>query len=467
MFSISRFCLLWQICSATVTLPHSAKHQAAAAHAIVRDVAIIGGGATGTYAAIRLQEDFNKSVVVIEKERALGGHTHTYHDPISKTNVELGVVAFHDLPVVTKFFARFDIPLVKFFFNYTLKNVDFRNGHPVGELESVKSTLGMFADYSEQLQRFKSLEEGYVFPAPVPEDLVRPFEHFARIHNLTALIPRIWTIDQGVGDLLQLPTLYVLKSFGPQMLRSLSSGFWTTKRRNNHELYERAFQRLKTSNSVHVNSVVEFMNRDIPGRYGKMVVSTPFGNKVVHAKQFLFTIPPTLETLTGFDLDTYEKNLFSAFQYMEYSTGLIRGAPIARGTTMCNKIPNPHVYFLPRLPTVYTLGPTHQPSFLTDVKFGSNTSSMTEQQIREHILSDSSRALPGNPDLELVAYASHKPYQLRVSSDLIRDGFYQEMNGLQGLRRSYWTGAAWHAHDSGLLWNFTEGILLRMQQDWS
>lgn len=31
---------------------------------IVRDVAVVGGGASGTYAAIRLQQDFNKSGVM-------------------------------------------------------------------------------------------------------------------------------------------------------------------------------------------------------------------------------------------------------------------------------------------------------------------------------------------------------------------------------------------------------------------
>jgi heterodisulfide reductase subunit A-like polyferredoxin len=35
------------------------------------DVAIIGGGATGAYAAVRLREDYGKSVLVIEKENKL------------------------------------------------------------------------------------------------------------------------------------------------------------------------------------------------------------------------------------------------------------------------------------------------------------------------------------------------------------------------------------------------------------
>ena len=35
------------------------------------DVAIVGGGATGAYAAVRLREDYGKSVLVIEKENKL------------------------------------------------------------------------------------------------------------------------------------------------------------------------------------------------------------------------------------------------------------------------------------------------------------------------------------------------------------------------------------------------------------
>ena len=33
---------------------------------IIRDVAIIGGGASGAHAAVRLREDFDKSVIVVE-----------------------------------------------------------------------------------------------------------------------------------------------------------------------------------------------------------------------------------------------------------------------------------------------------------------------------------------------------------------------------------------------------------------
>jgi ribulose 1,5-bisphosphate synthetase/thiazole synthase len=38
---------------------------------ITRDVAIIGGGASGAYAAVRLKEDLNKSIVLVEKANGL------------------------------------------------------------------------------------------------------------------------------------------------------------------------------------------------------------------------------------------------------------------------------------------------------------------------------------------------------------------------------------------------------------
>lgn len=38
---------------------------------IDRDVIVIGGGAAGSHAAFRLQQDYNKTVVLIEKEAIL------------------------------------------------------------------------------------------------------------------------------------------------------------------------------------------------------------------------------------------------------------------------------------------------------------------------------------------------------------------------------------------------------------
>src|ERR1700687_3485477 len=77
---------------------------------ITRDICIIGGGAAGTYAAIRLG-DMNQSVIVVEHTDRLGGNTQTFTDPVTQTKAEIGVQVWHNLDIVKNFFARFNVPL--------------------------------------------------------------------------------------------------------------------------------------------------------------------------------------------------------------------------------------------------------------------------------------------------------------------------------------------------------------------
>jgi hypothetical protein len=41
---------------------------AAALRTIYKDVAIVGGGASGAHAAVRLREDYKKSIIIVEKQ---------------------------------------------------------------------------------------------------------------------------------------------------------------------------------------------------------------------------------------------------------------------------------------------------------------------------------------------------------------------------------------------------------------
>ena len=60
---------------------------------------------------------------------------------------------------------------------------------------------------------------------------------------------------------------------------------------------------------------------------------------------------------------------------------------------------------------------------------------------------------------EFVVFSSHSPFLMHVTSDEIKNGFYSMLNGLQGYRKTFYTGAAFHTHDSSLLWEFTEALL--------
>lgn len=58
-----------------------------------RDVVVVGGGSSGTYAATQLKLA-GKSFIIVERENRLGGPTATYKDPATGVTVDYGVQAY-------------------------------------------------------------------------------------------------------------------------------------------------------------------------------------------------------------------------------------------------------------------------------------------------------------------------------------------------------------------------------------
>lgn len=137
------------------------------------DVCVIGGGAAGTYAAIK-SKDLNKSVVVVEQQNRLGGHTKTYVDPISNKSIELGVAEWEDTLIVRKFFARFNIPLYKY--NFTLPGVTTQYADfTTGQIATPKQgdLLGAWNAFQAQVAKYPYLDYSLdSVPYPVPPDLL-------------------------------------------------------------------------------------------------------------------------------------------------------------------------------------------------------------------------------------------------------------------------------------------------------
>jgi hypothetical protein len=208
---------------------------------ITRDVCIVGGGSTGTYAAIRLR-DLGKSVVVVEHKDRMGGHTQTYTDPQTGGTVDIGVVIFHNLDIVKNYFKRFNIPLVTVNVSspgLTNKYVDLRTGKEVAGYVPSDPTAALVG-YAAQLAKYPYVQTGFNLAYPVPEDLLLPFGDFVTKYSLQGIVHLIFGYVD-IADLLNLSTLYVFKTFGSDLIRDISQiGFLTTARHDNSELYEKA-----------------------------------------------------------------------------------------------------------------------------------------------------------------------------------------------------------------------------------
>lgn len=199
-------------------------------------------------------------------------------------------------------------------------------------------------------------------------------------------------------------------------------------------------------------------NRNTKGR-SLLVVRTPAGLKLILAKQILLTIPPKLANLRGWDLSRNERRLFSQFTNSAYYTSVVRDAALPANTTFF-AVGASTPYQLAPLPGVYVIVQTSVPGLFI-VLYGA-AQSLSDERVQADIL-DAMRVAAGasSPsNATFVAYSNHNPFELAVSPKAIRDGFYRELYGLQGERSTFYTGAAFHTHDSSLLWNFTQAMVL-------
>lgn len=425
---------------------------------ITRDVCVIGGGSTGTYSAIRLS-DSGKSVVVVEANDRLGGHTNTYTDPSTNETVDYGVIVFHNLDIVKTYFARFNVPLTTASFaapGQVNEYVDFTTGKVVAGYAPANSSAAL-AGYAAQLAKYPYVEAGFDLPDPVPADLLLPFGDFVKKYNLQSLVGFLFGFAQGLGNLLEQYTLYVFKNFGLGILQDLQIGFLTTARQNNSEIYVKALAELRDNVLLqsHVIATDRSSNDGV-----KVLVKTPTGPKLIIAKKLLITIPPKLNNLRGFDLSSNETTLFSQFLNSAYYTALIRHTSIPPNTSLTNIGANT-LYNLPPLPGLYTITPTRVPD-LYDVKVGSATA-LSDAQVKALIRDTVARLRTAGTfnttRLQFAAYENHTPFELTVPKDAIAGGFYKRLYALQGQRHTWYTGAAFHTHDSSLLWQFTEGLI--------
>jgi hypothetical protein len=437
---------------------------------IVRDVAIIGGGSSGTHAAISLK-DKGKSVVVIEQKGRLGGHTETYTDPATNIPQDYGVLIFHNISSVRNYFNRFNIPLAaNSFAGPARTDYNLRTGERINVTQPSNEAVGAaFAKYAGILAQYPQLDQGMFLPSPVPEDLSMPFGDFVTKYGLEALVPTMFATNQGAGNFLTAPMVENERVNGLSLVQQISTnGYITTARHNNSELYGKAQAELLSANSLLLSSeVIQSVRTDIGV---ELVVKTPTGPKLILAKKLLITIPPRLEFLQPFSLESQERSVFSKFLNTGYYVGLLKNTGIPSDVSIFNSaLDTP--YNLPPLPGAYVIQATAIPGVIS-IYYGSPQSKDTlpipDATIKADMIASLKKLQAANPgtfnatEPEFVVYTSHAPFYLQATEEDVETGIYDQLNALQGLRSTFWSGAAFRAQDSSMLWKFNEEIVLPM-----
>jgi hypothetical protein len=429
------------------------------------DVVIIGGGGMGAYSAIQLK-DAGKKVVVVESKTRLGGHTETYMDEETGIPIDMGVKLYHDEPLVHQWFARFNLSTTPFSFAAPRpsQNVDFRTGQVYHGLPPANQTATAAAlqRYAAVLAKYPQLEGGFYLPDPVPEDLYMPFGQFIQKHDIADAVQTIFGLTSAFGDILELPALQQMRTFSLGLLKTMQN-FQTSSVMDNSLLFEKITAELLASNSLLLSSRVTKTARvSKSDGLSKVLVETPMGYRLIQAKKILMAIPPTLENLATLDASGDELKIFRQFTSVGYYTSLIRHAAPTNVTLQNLALDKP--YAMPPMPAIYNVNPTANPN-LSLVFYGTKVGQhLSDEDAKAAIMRDLTRYQAANnmtgAKPEFVAFSNHSPYNMMVGSEGTRNGFYKHLYGLQSKRNTFWTGAAWRAHDSSSSWAYTSRSVL-------
>ncbi|KAK4140273.1 uncharacterized protein C8A04DRAFT_40062 [Dichotomopilus funicola] len=435
----------------------------ASGNVITRDVAIIGGGSSGTFAAITLK-DLGKSIVVVEKAAQLGGHVETYTDPTTGQTVDYGVQVFWNTSVVTDFFARVKAP-VKAFSPPSVRPTTIYADFSTGENVTDFTPSSDWSAYKTELAKYPYFNRGFELPTPVPEDLALPFGEFVKKYDLQDIAYSAWVAPAvgGFGTILDVPTAYIFKAQGDVTFSESSPGAaLVSATNNNHQAFANAQTEL--ASNILLSSTVSAASRPAAGANGpvKLVVNTPSGTKLVIASKVLFTAGQTTSNLAPLALDSTETAVFSQLKQTGFFSGLISNTGLPATISYQNAGPSADTFHIPEgTSNVMHLSPTaltgvHSFWYQSDSPVSADTAKQAVQAAVAQFAGESNGAAT-----KFVAFGDHTPGGLYAPQEATANGFWAKLNALQGYRGVWYTGLLFEPA-SGPLWVFTKDLITDM-----
>ncbi|KAJ0277339.1 hypothetical protein Brms1b_007374 [Colletotrichum noveboracense] len=440
---------------------------------ISRDVVVVGGGAAGAHAAVWLR-DHNQTVVVVEKASQLGGHTASYYDPVSNKSINVGVQAWMEYKDTFDFVHRMNVSTSGSMQFTTLdyKYVDFRTGEPTDFAAPASD------DIYPALQRYLDVVLQYEdmvlpgfdnFPEPdaIPEDLLMPFVDFVEKYNLEAAVPQIWdSTAQGIGNTMDVPTLFVVQASGIPMVRALlGTGAAAVPASGRlYDLYEAVEEFL--GDNVLYSSTVSSSSRTEDG-VSLEVTGADGKSTCIEAKRLLVAFEPTAESMAPFNLDETESKVFDKFGFATVYAGILQHPSLQLSTAYSNRLPETGSSNNTVFPTssqvgrIDYLGGTQNLFQFTAVGTESDTSESMKTLIGQSIdtMIEAGTIPASNGSLSFAAFANHGKMHPRVTADDLRAGFIQKQVGLQGHLSTWYTGAAFSAGFSTVVWEYNNVLL--------
>ncbi|PMD41025.1 amino oxidase [Hyaloscypha variabilis F] len=430
-----------------------ASHYTAAPRTIYKDVVILGGGASGAHAAVRLREDYNKNIIIIEKQDNLGGHVETYIDPVTGNPYDYGVNSYAEYGNESAFFARFNLTLVNpTSIKLNTTNIDFVSGKPLVRYQAPAS-----ADVTAALERYLNLTEKYEnmllpsyanFPTEVPDELLTKFSDIVEKYELHACLPLLYQVTGfGLGNMGDELLLFMMQEFSAPMTRALLGlkGSRVPNTHQNQDLYDRIGVLL--GNDVLYSTIIIDSNRTSDGV--QLLVSNAAGeNTTIIAKKLLVSFALSAENTAPLNLSPAEQEVFSTLGLAHEYCGIVTSPSLPINGSLVN-IPSAAV------PADYLAFPT--PPFVVRYQFLGDTNFRILLTGTENYTLPLARQLTNN-----TFGALQSAGDIPQGANLTIRALEEHTTTKQAIprRRTFYTGRSWTGQFTTILWEFNDQWML-------
>lgn len=354
------------------------------------------------------------------------------------------------------------------------KFVDFATGLPVEDY-AAPGPEEMFAALQRYLDAITPYEDmvlpglsGFPEPGSIPEDLVMPFRDFVEKYDLEAAVPQMWdSTAMGLGDTMDVSTLFVVQASGIPMVKALlGTGAAAVPASGRlYDLFDAVAEFL--GDDVLYSSTVTASERHESEGVTVTVKSATGETTCIEAKRLLIAIEPTPENMAPFHPDATESNVFHKIAFTTVYAGVLTHPSLQNATLYSNRLPSTGPSNFTEFPpaaqvgSIGYLGGTEGLFQFTAVGTDEDTPESIKSVIEEAIngMIEAGTIPESEGSLEFRAFADHGKMHPRVTTEELSAGFVQDQMALQGHLSTWYTGAAFSAGFSTVIWKYNDEIL--------
>lgn len=402
-------------------------------------IAIIGAGPAGLTAAELLKQKGYTNVTVFERSERAGGKCYSLDHDGRSYEMGAGIVAENNR-VVLQLAKQFGVTTKQADFNASIL-LDAATGQIIPE----QTWLKKLSTIAELLLKYRSLalhHKAVAAPgfAKLDANIHQPFTLWAQHHGVKLLGPEfgLFFTGWGYGYLDEIPAAYVLKYYSWETIKLFAQKkmykfpdgiqkLWMAVAKHHNVRYNTTIQKIIRANTIMLQTTTgEFEFDDI-------IITTPLD-----------------ESLQYLDAAETEKELFSKIIYCDYRTYAV----------FLNNFPNSSGY----VPGNYTAARAGHPVFwyqryedsnlytfyvLGDWKIGN-------EQVLKNIATVVEQ-LGGT--VERLHSSHHWKYFPHVSSADMADGYFDQLESLQGTNHTYYAGEVMNFSTVGLSAQYAEQLV--------